>query len=126
MNLQLKEIKLQKDMMKGLKNKNIITPKVNKNINHAYHLYTILINFKKIGKTRNEIMTELFNNKIGSQVLYIPVYEQPYYNKKYKFKIKNFKNSQNYYNQALSIPIFPDLKLKEQNYIIDFVNKITN
>ena len=53
------------------------------------------------------IMTELFNNKIGSQVLYIPVYEQPYYNKKYKFKkIKNFKDSQNYYNQALSIPIF--------------------
>ena len=71
-------------------------------------------------------MTELFNNKIGSQVLYIPVYEQPYYNKKYKFKIKNFKNSQNYYNQALSIPIFPDLKLKEQDYIINLINKITN
>ncbi len=123
----VKRNKIAKRYDEGFKkNKNIITPKVNKNINHAYHLYTILINFKKIGKTRNEIMTELFNNKIGSQVLYIPVYEQPYYNKKYKFKIKNFKNSQNYYNQALSIPIFPDLKLKEQNYIIDFVNKITN
>ena len=71
-------------------------------------------------------MTELFNHKIGSQVLYIPIYKQPYYERKYKFKTKNFKNSEHYYNHALSIPIFPDLKAKEQNYIIDLINKITN
>jgi len=107
-------------------NKNITIPKIKENIDHAYHLYTLLFNFKKIGKTRNEIMTELFNHKIGSQVLYIPIYKQPYYERKYKFKTKNFKNSEHYYNHALSIPIFPDLKAKEQNYIIDLINKITN
>ena len=49
MNLQLKrKTKIAKRYDEGFKkNKNIITPKVNKNINHAYHLYTILINFKK-------------------------------------------------------------------------------
>jgi dTDP-4-amino-4,6-dideoxygalactose transaminase len=107
------------------KNKCIITPKVKRNINHAYHLYTILLDFKKIGKTRNEIMTALFENKIGSQVLYIPIYKQPYYSKKYKFKNINYKNSEYYYNHALSIPIFPDLKPKEQNFIINTINKIT-
>ena len=107
-------------------NKNIIIPKVKENIDHAYHLYTLLINFKRIGKTRNEIMTELFKHKVGSQVLYIPIYEQPYYNKKYKFVRKRFKHSQYYYNYALSIPVFPDLKLKEQDYIINLINKITN
>ena len=123
----IKRNKIAKRYNKAFKNnKNIITPKVKENINHAYHLYTLLLNFKKIGKTRNEIMTELFEHKVGSQVLYIPIYEQPYYNKKYKFKTKNYKNSQNYYNQALSIPIFPDLKPKEQNYIINLINKITN
>ena len=70
-------------------------------------------------------MTELFNHKIGTQVLYIPIYKQPYYARKYKFKSKNFKNSEYYYNHALSIPIFPDLKSKEQNYIIECINKVT-
>lgn len=106
------------------KNKYITTPKIRKNVEHAYHLYTILINFKKIGKTRNDIMTELFKHKIGTQVLYIPLYKQPYYDNKYKFNIKNFKNSEYYYDHALSIPIFPDLKIKEQNYIINTINKI--
>ena len=45
----VKRNKIAKRYDEGFKkNKNIITPKVNKNINHAYHLYTILINFKKI------------------------------------------------------------------------------
>ncbi len=107
-------------------NQNIITPKIKKKIKHAYHLYTILINFQKIGKTRNEIMSELHKHKIGSQVLYIPIYKQPYYNKKYKLNDKKFKNSEFYYNHALSIPIFPDLKLQEQKYIIKVINKIVN
>jgi len=69
-------------------------------------------------------MTELFKHKIGTQVLYIPLYKQPYYDNKYKFNIKNFKNSEYYYDHALSIPIFPDLKIKEQNYIINTINKV--
>lgn len=107
-------------------NQNIIIPKIKKKIKHAYHLYTILINFQKIGKTRNEIMTELHKHKIGSQVLYIPIYKQPYYNKKYKLNDKKFKNSEFYYNHALSIPIFPDLKSQEQKYIIKVINKIVS
>ncbi len=122
----IKRNKIAARYNKGFKNNvNIVTPKVKDDTYHAYHLYTILINFKKILTTRNKFMTELLKHKIGSQVLYIPIYKQPYYYKKFKFNKHNFKNSENYYNHALSIPMFPSLTIKEQKNIIYLINKLT-
>ncbi len=71
-------------------------------------------------------MKELYRYNIGSQVLYIPIYLHPYYKKKYNFKIKSFPNSNDYYEKALSIPIFYDLKRKEQKFVIKMINKIVS
>ena len=106
------------------KNKFIKTPKVNKNVKHAYHLYTLLIDFKKIKKSRNEIMKKLKDLNIGTQVLYIPVHLQPYYLKKYNFKKGDFPNSENYYESCLSIPVFPGISKKEITYIIEKINNL--
>jgi len=102
----------------------ITTPFEQKNIKHVYHLYTILVNFDELGKSRNEVMKELRDVKIGSQVLYIPVHFQPYYAKKYGFKQGDFKISEKYYECCLSIPMFPSLSNLEVEYIIDKVNVI--
>lgn len=106
------------------KNKFIKVPKVNSNMSHAYHLYTLLIDFKRINKSRNEIMKKLRDMNIGTQVLYIPVHLQPYYLKKYGFKIGDFPNAENYYESCLSIPIFPDIKKREIDYVIDKINNL--
>ena len=106
------------------KNNFISTLSTRPNTEHAYHLYTLLVDFKGIGKSRNEVMNKLASINIGTQVLYIPIYHQPYYKKKYNFKAKNFKNSENYYKNALSIPIFPGLKKNEQDFIITNINAI--
>lgn len=106
------------------KNKFITIPKVMKNVDHAYHLYTILIDFKKIKKTRSQVMSELESFNIGSQVLYIPIYYHPYYKRKYKFNSKSFPNSKKYYSTALSIPIFCGLKKNEQKFVIEKLNDI--
>ncbi len=107
-----------------LKNKFIKIPKVNKNIEHAYHLYTLLVDFKKINKSRNEIMKKLKDLNIGTQVLYIPVHLQPYYSKKYNYKKGDFPNSEAYYESCLSIPIFPGIKKKEINHVIKEINNL--
>tara|TARA_B100001123_G_C15313632_1_gene1025314 strand:+ start:1761 stop:2951 length:1191 start_codon:yes stop_codon:yes gene_type:complete len=91
---------------------------------HSYHLFIIKINFKKLGKSRNYFMNELLKNKIGSQVHYIPVFLHPYYKKKYNYKKDKFPNAMKYYEQALSIPIFVDLKKKEQKFIVEKINKL--
>ncbi len=87
------------------------------------HLYILRINFKKLKKTRAELMNQFKKIGIITQVHYIPVINHPYFNKK-KYKINSFPNSLDYYNSALSIPIFYDLTNKQQLYIIDKVKKL--
>lgn len=119
--------KIAKRYDEAFKKNNLITVlDVKENSYHAYHLYTLLIDFKTLGKSRNEVMKELLTFNIGSQVLYIPIYHHPYYKKKYNFKIKNFKNSEKYYQSALSIPIFYGLKKNEQKFIISKINNIVS
>src|SRR5207302_2557164 len=47
----------------------------------SWHLYTIQIDYRAINKTRTEVMAELKQKGVGSQVLYIPGYLQPWYRK---------------------------------------------
>ena len=56
-------------------------PICQRHVYHAYHLFTILIDFEKLKMSRNSFMKKLANKGIGSQVLYIPVFMQPYYQK---------------------------------------------
>ena len=81
------------------------------------------IDFTKLGKTRAKLMEEFKKAEIITQVHYIPVILHPYFQKK-NYKNKNFPNSYNYYNSALSIPLFYALTDKQQSYVIDQVKKL--
>ena len=87
------------------------------------HLYVLKINFKKLGKTRERLMEEFKSAEIITQVHYIPVISHPYFQIK-NYKNSNFPNSYNYYNSALSIPLFYALTDKQQSYVIDQVKKL--
>ena len=104
--------------------KNLKIPSKSKKVSHAYHLYTILIDFKKFDFTKNKFMKFLHDNKIGSQVLYIPVFLQPYFKRKYNYDANKFPVSMKYYEQALSIPIFYSLKKIEQNFVIKKIKEL--
>ena len=87
------------------------------------HLYVLKINFKKLEKTRANLMAELKRAGIITQVHYIPVVSHPYFKKK-KYNKNNFPNSYEYYNSALTIPLFYDLSDEDQLYVIDKVKKL--
>lgn len=86
------------------------------------HLYILLINFSKINITKTELINKLRKVGINTQVHYIPITHHPFYKK------KNLKSrliqTENYYKKALSIPIFYDLKTKEQQHIVHHIKKI--
>ena len=48
---------------------------------------------------------------INVNVHYIPIHMQPYF-KKMGFKFGDFPNSERYYSEAISIPIYPNLDNK--------------
>jgi UDP-4-amino-4,6-dideoxy-N-acetyl-beta-L-altrosamine transaminase len=75
----------------------------------ALHLYVIKIDYKKLGKTRTQVMQELKGERIGTQVHYIPVHLQPYYRENYGYKPGDFPKAEAYYEQCLSIPLYPKM-----------------
>jgi len=107
------------------KNKNLSTPFVSKNVKHAYHLYSIQINFKKIKINKKNLFKEFLKKGVKLQVHYIPIHLQPYYKKKYGFKLGDFPNSEKFYSQQVSLPIYYSIKdheiLKVANLINQFV-----
>ncbi|MFA6423053.1 MAG: UDP-4-amino-4,6-dideoxy-N-acetyl-beta-L-altrosamine transaminase [Patescibacteria group bacterium] len=103
---------------------NVTIPYEKKGLDSTFHLYVMQLDFKKIGKTRTQVMEELRAKNIGTQVLYIPVHTQPYYQQKYGYKYGEYPVSEAYYEQALSIPLYPKMSDEEVNYVIDIFNKI--
>ena len=54
---------------------------------------------------------------------YIPVHLQPFYQKK-GFKRGDFPISEKYYDNVLSLPIFPTMTPKQKIKVVDALHKI--
>ena len=101
---------------------NIIIPKQDKNTYSSFHLFIIRVTSVD-DKSRKNLFDKLRNNGIFVNVHYIPIYKQPYYK---KLGYKNLKNTETYYKQAISIPIYPYLKKSELNKIVSVIKSDQN
>lgn len=90
----------------------------------SWHLYTLLIDFPKLGKTRSEVMAELRERSILTQVLYIPVHLQPWYAKTYGYSSGKCPVAETYYTQTLSIPLFPAMTDDDAMHVIHCVKAL--
>jgi UDP-4-amino-4,6-dideoxy-N-acetyl-beta-L-altrosamine transaminase len=73
----------------------------------ALHLYVALVDFRAAGVSRAEVMARLRAKGIGTQVHYIPVHRQPYYQDRYG-QISLF-GAEAWYDRCLSLPLFPGM-----------------
>lgn len=85
--------------------------------NSSHHIYVIQIDYKKLDITRHRLMKKLKENGVGSQVHYIPVPLQPYY-ESLGYDINDYPNTYSYYQSALSIPLYYELSDSEQEMVI--------
>ena len=104
--------------------KNLTLPHVEPNITHAYHLFPIKINFNKIDISKETIIKKFRKYNINLQVHYFPVHLQPFYKKKYNFKRNSFPKAEGFYESALSLPIYYDLKKNQILKIVTILKKI--
>lgn len=86
---------------------------------HAYHLYIVQT------KNRKELYDFLRENKIYSQIHYIPIHLQPYY-KNLGWKKGDLPVVEGYYDSCLSIPMFPSMREEEQTYVIQKLKEFFN
>lgn len=100
-------------------NGNIMIPYQKEGCSNSYHLYVI----QCLNRDRKEVFDALRNAGIGVNVHYIPVYTHPYYRNN-GYADVCCKNAELYYERALSLPLYPDLTLEQQNYVIEKVLEI--
>ncbi len=86
----------------------------------SWHLYVVEIDDEKTQLCRKDLFEHLRNSGVGVNVHYFPIHMQPYY-QKLGFKKKDFPCAENYYQHAISLPIYPSLNLDQQNYIVEAI-----
>ena len=81
------------------------------------HLYVIRLNLEEIGRSRRQVFEYLRVHGVGVQIHYIPVPCQPYY-KNMGFCGENYPNGLSYYQDAISIPLFPTMTTEQQDKVV--------
>ena len=81
---------------------------------NAHHLFIIEV------EDRKGLYAHLKEHNIFSQIHYIPVHTLPYY-KNIGYEGSDLINAENYYANCISLPMYPTLTNKEQNFVIEQV-----
>ncbi len=88
------------------------------------HLYVLLFEFQAIGKSRQQVMMELKDSGIHTQVHYIPVHTQPFYQKSFQTQWGDCPCAEAYYRRCLSIPLFPAMTDEEVEKVVFSIKKV--
>jgi UDP-4-amino-4,6-dideoxy-N-acetyl-beta-L-altrosamine transaminase len=82
---------------------------------HAYHLYIIEV------RDRLGLYNYLREKNIYAQIHYIPCHLMPYY-QDLGWKKGDMPLAENYYQDCISLPMYPTLTEQEQTFVIEAVN----
>ena len=94
-----------------------------KNIKHAYHLFLLVIDKNNTKKNRDDLILFLKKCNIGCGVNYRTVTDMSVFKKKFGWNNDTCKNSKYLGDNTLSLPLYPDLKIKDVNYICEKIQK---
>jgi dTDP-4-amino-4,6-dideoxygalactose transaminase len=98
-------------------------PQQLENTYSGLHLYVIRLILPRLSKTHKEIFTELRSKGIGVNLHYIPIHTQPYY-RDLGFNWGDFPEAENYYREAISIPMFHAMTPDLQDEVVAVLNEV--
>lgn len=101
----------------------ITTPWQHPDSYSGLHLYVIRLQLDSMGKTHRRIFEELREQGIGVNLHYIPVHTQPYY-QRLGHQTGDFPESERYYADAISLPMFQTLTEAQQDLVIAALKKV--
>ncbi len=87
--------------------------------NSAWHLYMVEVP----EHDRKRVFNQMRERGVGVNVHYIPIHLHPYY-RNLGFKVGQFPNAEQYYSQALTLPLYPSLTREEQRFVVSQLEEI--
>ncbi len=87
------------------------------------HLFVIRLSLSNIKQSRRSVFEALREKGIGVNVHYIPVHTQPYY-QKMGFKKGDFVQAEQYYEEAISLPMFHLMSYEQQDEVVTALKEV--
>ncbi|MDA0406788.1 UDP-4-amino-4,6-dideoxy-N-acetyl-beta-L-altrosamine transaminase [Vibrio alginolyticus] len=106
-----------------LKSLPVVLPYQLENTYSGLHLYVIRLQLDKISLTHKEVFDSLRVRGIGVNLHYIPVHTQPYY-EKMGFSEGDFPESERYYREAISLPMFHSMSEEQQDTVVQVLTDV--
>ncbi len=97
---------------------------VNPGVEHAYHLYVVKLDLKRLRASRAQVFAALRAEGIGVNVHYIPVHLHPYYREHQGTAAGLCPRAEAAYEQILSLPMFPLMSDQDVRDVIEAVHKV--
>jgi UDP-4-amino-4,6-dideoxy-N-acetyl-beta-L-altrosamine transaminase len=89
----------------------------------AFHLFVVQIDFSAYKTTKESLVKYLKENQVGTQVHYIPLYRHPHYQKMCGDIAEYFPQTEAYYSQALSLPLFFDMEIGDVERVVGLLKR---
>jgi dTDP-4-amino-4,6-dideoxygalactose transaminase len=88
---------------------------------HAYHLYTLLVDERRCGISRDRFLDAMTVRRIGVGVHYLSIPEHPYYRERFGWTPDDYPNAARIGKQTVSIPLSAKLNERDVQDVIDAV-----
>jgi UDP-4-amino-4,6-dideoxy-N-acetyl-beta-L-altrosamine transaminase len=100
----------------------VLTPWQDADSYSGYHLYVIRLKLGEINKTHRQVYEALHAEEVIVNLHYIPIYRQPYY-EQLGFSVGYCQEAEQYYSEAISIPMYPGLSVMQQDQVVSALRK---
>ncbi len=91
---------------------------------HARHLYTLMVDARRCGISRDELMAALHQRGIGTGVHYVGVHLHPYYRERFGYRPEDFPNATWISERTVSLPLSGGLSDEDVEDVIAAVRAV--
>jgi len=111
-----KLIKAYRKLLKNMPHVKMFTSDYDSQV--SFHLAVVQIDFEAFKTNRTDVMLKLKDKGIGTQFHYIPIYRHPCFTQSIGDISEYFPEMESYYKEALSLPLYTDLKTEDVEYVV--------
>nr|WP_303657299.1 UDP-4-amino-4,6-dideoxy-N-acetyl-beta-L-altrosamine transaminase [Asticcacaulis aquaticus] len=104
-------------------NLSVSWPSADSGTDPVFHLMAVAIDFAAAGKSRAQVMAELKSRGIGTQVHYIPVHRQPYWQTR-QLAARDLPGADAFYRSTLSLPLYPDMTDADPARVVEALKEV--
>jgi len=97
---------------------------VEENTRHAFHLFSVMVDEKEAGISRDAFLTAMTREKIGVGVHYLSIPEHPYYQDRFGWLPEEYPHARDIGRQTVSLPLSAKLTDADAGDVIAAVRKV--